>query len=174
MKPGPIIESFLDEGENVAPGVGPRRILTVINEFRLKSVKEALHRCIVEAVGFAAHRCCHAGSIEGGTISQCDAYWADSSGRRNIGLCSLMKQRVKRLCGRSPAECLSRSGIEVAATAAIRRRCGRSGRCLLGVLPQKPIGILVGAALPWASRIAEVDLDTGVDFETIVLAVSAP
>jgi hypothetical protein len=38
------------------------------------------------------------------------------------------------------------------------------------VLAQQPIGILVGAALPWALRIAEVDLDSRVDFETIMLS----
>src|SRR5215208_6655007 len=67
MKPGPIIEA-LDEGEYVAPGVGPRRILTVMDELRFESVKEALHRCIVEAVSFAAHRSGHAGSVQCGAI----------------------------------------------------------------------------------------------------------
>src|SRR5215203_3050318 len=62
MKPGPIIEA-LDEGEDVAPGVCPRRILTVMDELRFESVKEALHRCIVEAVSFAAHRSGHAGGV---------------------------------------------------------------------------------------------------------------
>ena len=55
MKPGPIIEA-LDEGEDVTPGVGPRRILTMMDELRFESVKADLHRCIVEAISFAAHR----------------------------------------------------------------------------------------------------------------------
>ena len=33
------------------------------------------------------------------------------------------------------------------------------------VLAQQPVGVLVGAALPWALRIAEVDLDAGIDLQ---------
>ncbi|ESY77857.1 hypothetical protein X739_32565 [Mesorhizobium sp. LNHC220B00] len=38
------------------------------------------------------------------------------------------------------------------------------------VLTQQPVGVLIGAALPGTLWIAEVDLDTRVDFETIVLS----
>ena len=62
MKPGPIIEA-LDEGDDVTPGVGRRRILTVMDELRFEGVKEALHRCVVEAVSFAAHGSGHAGGV---------------------------------------------------------------------------------------------------------------
>lgn len=42
------------------------------------------------------------------------------------------------------------------------------------VLTQQPIGILVGAALPRALRITEVDLDARVDLETIVVLTGLP
>ncbi|GAC1679664.1 MAG: hypothetical protein NVS9B2_30660 [Steroidobacteraceae bacterium] len=38
------------------------------------------------------------------------------------------------------------------------------------VLPQQPVGVLVSAALPRALWVAEVDLDTRIDLETIVLS----
>ena len=91
--------------------------------------------------------------------------WADSNGRRNIDLCCTYSSHcVKRLCWRFPAQRLSRPGVEG----------GRHGGDLLGavhaqigafreVLPQQSVGVLVGAALPRALRIAEVDLDAGVD-----------
>jgi hypothetical protein len=31
------------------------------------------------------------------------------------------------------------------------------------VLAEQPVGVLVGAALPRATRVAETDLDTGID-----------
>ncbi len=37
------------------------------------------------------------------------------------------------------------------------------------VLPQKTVGVLVRAALPGAFRIAEVDLDVGVEAEALVI-----
>jgi hypothetical protein len=43
-------------------------------------------------------------------------------------------------------------------------------RAFREVLPQQPVGVLVSAALPWALRVAEVDLDTRIDLETIVLS----
>ena len=44
MKPGPIIEAFY-EGEDVTPGVRPRRILTVMDELRFESVANPEPRC---------------------------------------------------------------------------------------------------------------------------------
>ena len=35
---------------------------------------------------------------------------------------------------------------------------------------RQPVGVLVGAALPWASWIAEINLDSRIDPETAVLA----
>jgi len=37
------------------------------------------------------------------------------------------------------------------------------------VLAQQPVGVLVAAALPWAARVAEVDLQAGVDAQRGVL-----
>ena len=73
---------------------------------------------------------------------------------------------VKRLCRRFPVKRLSRPGVEG----------GRHGRNLLGtvqaeigafwkVLAQQSVGVLVGAALPRAVRIAEVDLYARVDLQ---------
>src|SRR6516162_4819805 len=38
------------------------------------------------------------------------------------------------------------------------------------ILAQQSVGVLVGAALPWAVRIAEIDLDAGVDLQACVLS----
>ena len=96
---------------------------------------------------------------------------ADSSGRRNIDCIRSWQPLVERFSRRFPAQRLSRSGIEGR----------RNGGDLIGavdaevgafreVLTQQPIGVLVSAALPWALRVAEVDLDTRIDLETIVLS----
>ena len=50
------------------------------------------------------------------------------------------------------------------------RTVGAEIGALLEVLAQQPIGILVGAALPWALRIAEIDLDAGIDLEALMLS----
>src|ERR1700730_2080045 len=95
---------------------------------------------------------------------------AGSSGRRNTDFFHARQQFVKCLCWRFPTERLSRSAIE----------SRRHGGYLVGtidaqvcafreVLPQQPIGVLVCAALPGASWIAKIDLDSRVDLETIVL-----
>src|SRR3569832_1962616 len=96
-----------------------------------------------------------------------------SGGRRNTGSFSFHRdqQGVKRLGWRFPAECLSRTAVE----------SGRNRGYLIGiidaeigtlgeVLPQQPIGVLVRAALPGTSWIAEVDLDSCVDPKTTVLS----
>ena len=80
------------------------------------------------------------------------------------------KPLVKRLCGRFPAQCFSWPSI----------KGGRDGGDLVGavdaqvrafreVLTQQPVRVLVGATLPWALRVAEVDLHARVDLETIML-----
>src|SRR5215472_309913 len=38
------------------------------------------------------------------------------------------------------------------------------------ILAQQSVGVLVGAALPWAVRIAEIDLDASVDLQACVLS----
>lgn len=86
-------------------------------------------------------------------------------------LFSFMEQVVKRLRGRFPTQCLSRSGIEG------RRHSGylvgavdAQVRAFREVLPRQTVGVLASATLPRALRVAEVDLDTRVNLETIVLS----
>jgi len=42
------------------------------------------------------------------------------------------------------------------------------------VLPQQAVGVLVGAALPGSVRVAEVDLDGGVDADLLPARISGP
>jgi hypothetical protein len=94
----------------------------------------------------------------------------DSSSRRNTYSVDLPQPLVKHLGRGSPAQRLSRPCIEG----------GCHGGDLLGavhtqigafreVLTQQSVGVLVGATLPWAVRIAEVDLDACIDPETSML-----
>ena len=57
---------------------------------------------------------------------------------------------------------------------------GRHGRNIVGamhaeigafrkILTQQSVGILIGTTLPWAVRIAEIDLDASVDLQACVL-----
>src|SRR3954447_15173309 len=103
------------------------------------------------------------------------AYWADSSGRRNtrcLPPCMYGSEEfVQSLGARFPVKGLSGSRIQG----------GRDGRKDIGimhaeigslgkVLAQQAVGILVRAALPGAVRVAEVDLDPGVDPQMCVLS----
>jgi putative transposase len=91
-----------------------------------------------------------------------------SSQRAHSVLC---QPSVKGFGRGRPAEGLSWSRVE---------GCGDSGerlgavhaqvRALRKVLAQQSIGVLVGAALPRALRIAEIDLDACIDFERRVLS----
>src|SRR5271170_1487049 len=96
---------------------------------------------------------------------------ADSIGRRNTVLPSRSEQVVKRLCGCIPIKRLAAPGVEGGRyggnlLGAVRAEIGAFGE----VLAQQPVGVLVGAALPWAVRIAEVDLHTRVDLDACVLS----
>src|SRR5271166_5190274 len=78
---------------------------------------------------------------------------ADSIGRRNTVLPSRYKQVVKGLCGRIPIKRLAGPGVEGGryggnVLGAVRAEIGAFGE----VLAQQPVGVLVGAALPWAVR----------------------
>lgn len=100
---------------------------------------------------------------------------ADLSGRRNTDCVHSWQQRVKRLCRRFPAQRLSRSEIEVCCHGGDLVGAVDAQVCAFReVLAQQPVGVLVSATLPWALRVAEIELDTCVDLETIVLAISAP
>jgi hypothetical protein len=67
MKHCPVVEA-LDEGEDIALGLGAGLVVPMMNEFGLQGMEEALHRGIVVAIGFAAHRWGDAGAGEGVAI----------------------------------------------------------------------------------------------------------
>src|SRR3954453_14716887 len=84
-----------------------------------------------------------------------EVYCLGSSGRRNT--CVRGPQRfVNGLGGRSPAQGLAWPAIEGRSH---RRKVVRTVHAqvsaLREVLPQKPVGVLVRAALPWAVRVAK-------------------
>ena len=100
---------------------------------------------------------------------------ADSNGRRNTDSVDLPQPFVKRLCRGFPAQRLSRPCVEGGChggdlLGAVRTQIG----AFREVLTQQSVGVLVGATLPWAVRIAEVDLDACIDLETGMLGHSAP
>jgi hypothetical protein len=71
---------------------------------------------------------------------------------------------VEGFGGCSPAEGLSGTAIEFSphgfeGAGAMLRRV----RAFRKVLTQKTVGVLIGSALPWAVRVAEVDRQSGVD-----------
>src|SRR5882757_7296620 len=100
---------------------------------------------------------------------------AGSSGRRNTGFFHLGQQLVKRLRGGFPSQCLSRSGIEGCCHCGYLISVVDAQICAFReVLSEQPVGVLVGAALPGASWIAEVDLDSRIDLETTVLSHFGP
>src|SRR5438477_12318979 len=70
-----------------------------------------------------------------------------------------------------PAEGLSRSTVELGGNV-VEVGLGVQGEvAALGeVLTQQSVGVLVGAALPWAFRVTEVDRHTGVHTESRVLS----
>src|SRR3954447_13436879 len=95
----------------------------------------------------------------------------DSSGRRNTAYVTGSEKLVQSLGRCSPAKGLSRPGVEDNRHG---RKVVRAVHAEIGALreglAQQPVGVLVGAALPWTVRIAEVDLKTGVDPQAGVLA----
>jgi len=54
MAAGSVVEAF-DVGEDITFGFLPCCILSMVDQLGLERVKEALHRGVVVAVGFAAH-----------------------------------------------------------------------------------------------------------------------
>src|SRR3954452_12653753 len=92
-----------------------------------------------------------------------EVYCLGSSGRRNT--CVRGPQLfVNALGGRSPAQGLAWPAIEGRSH---RRKVVRTVHAqvsaLREVLPQKPVGVLVRAALPWAVRVAKVDRHASLD-----------
>src|SRR6476620_4486080 len=97
-------------------------------------------------------------------------YRADSSGRRNMMFVGRPKQLIKCLGRCFPCKRLSGTGVEGGChgcnrLGAVHAEVGAFGK----VLAQQPIGILGGGPLPWAVRIAEVDLYAGVKLEACML-----
>src|SRR5215203_911398 len=96
---------------------------------------------------------------------------ADSSGRRNELFVGRSKKLVKCLCGRSPFERLARSCIEGGGHGGEFIGTVYAQVCALWkILTQQTIGVLVGGTLPWALRIAEVDLQTCIDLQARMLS----
>jgi hypothetical protein len=100
---------------------------------------------------------------------------ADSSGRRNSlflpPLIDGLEQFVQRLGWGFPAKSFAGPGVEgkrdgCQGIGVMHAEVGSLGK----VLAQQPVGILVRAALPGAVRIAEVDMDPGVDPQMGVLS----
>ena len=83
---------------------------------------------------------------------------------------SLRQQFVECLCWSLPSEGFAGAGVEfggdvVEVFAGVHGQVGALGE----VLAQQAVGVLVGAALPWAVRVGEVDLNAGVDRQLGVL-----
>src|SRR5260370_36393734 len=83
------------------------------------------------------------------------------------GFLQKLRQRFGR---RPPAECLTRSSVElVSHVVEFSLGYASQGVAFREVLAEKSVGVLVGAALPGTAGVAEVDGDPGVDCETLVL-----
>lgn len=63
MEPCSVVKA-LDEGKDIALGLGASLVVAMMNELGLQGMEEAFHRGIVVAIGLSAHRCGNAGSGE--------------------------------------------------------------------------------------------------------------
>src|SRR6476659_1920373 len=100
-----------------------------------------------------------------------ETYWADSSGRRNEFFVGRSQKLVKCLCGRSPFKRLARSCVEGGRHGGDLISTMHAQVCALWkILTEQTVGVLVGCTLPWALRIAEVDLQTCIDLQARVLS----
>src|SRR5207247_6127259 len=70
----------------------------------------------------------------------------------------------------SPAEGFTRSTVELVGHL-VQAGLGQAGKAVTfgKVLAEQSVGVFVGAPLPWAAGVAEVDRDPGVDSEAFVL-----
>src|SRR5690625_1861635 len=99
-----------------------------------------------------------------------DRYWADSTGRRNSIDFSTFEDLVEGFRGRFPAERLAGPRVE-----GMSDRHEFAGTVLAEVgafreiLSQQAVCVLVRPALPRALRIAEIDLQAGIDLQPGVL-----
>ena len=137
--------------------VGWRASRTAHASFVLDAWEQALHdRRPAHRDGLAHHR--DRGSQGGFKRSSQQAY-------------SVLWQPLVKRFGRSPPpEGFSRSRVEGCGNGCDRLcAVGAQVRALWEVLAQQSIGVFVGAPLPGALGIAEVDLDSSVDFKRHVL-----
>jgi hypothetical protein len=58
----------LDEGEDIALGLGAGLVIAMMEELGLQDMEEAFHGNIVVAISFATHRCGDAGARESNVI----------------------------------------------------------------------------------------------------------
>src|SRR5215217_1428338 len=96
--------------------------------------------------------------------------WAEARSALGVGLLEAVDQLgepVRRGC---EAECLARAAVELRGdlVEALLADPGEA-RSLREVMAKQAVGVLVGAPLPRAAGIAEVDLDPGLDREAPVL-----
>src|SRR5215207_308550 len=96
--------------------------------------------------------------------------WAEARSALGVGLLEAVDQRgelVRRGC---EAERLARAAVELLGdlVEALLVHPGET-LSLREVLAKQAVGVLVGASLPGASGVAEVDLDPGLDREAPVL-----
>src|SRR5215218_5044737 len=99
-----------------------------------------------------------------------EAYWVDSSGRRNTAYVSCSEELVQSLGRGSPAQGLSRPAVEGDRHSGELLGAVHAQVSALGeVLPQQPVGVLVRAALPGAVGIAEIDRHARLDPQLGVL-----
>ena len=84
---------------------------------------------------------------------------------------SYLKELVESFCGCLPSESFSGSGIErqsyrLEGIGIVQAEIGT----LWKILAQKSVGVLIGAALPWAVRITKIDVQARVDLQACVLS----
>ncbi len=100
------------------------------------------------------------------SVYRMDRYWAVSTVRRNSLNPIHFQQPLQSLRQRLPAECLAWSGVQRMDDGVQFFRTVSTKVCSLWkVLAEKTIGVFVAAALPRALRVAEIDVETGVDPE---------
>ncbi len=99
-----------------------------------------------------------------------DRYCDHSTHRRNTFDHILFKQPVESFCRCLPTQCFARARVQrVGDGAQLVSTMLAEIRALGEVLAEQTVGVFVTATLPWALRVAEVDLETGIDPQLRVL-----
>jgi hypothetical protein len=93
-----------------------------------------------------------------------DADWADSSGRRNVVVMPMAEEPVESFSWSFPTKGLAWSCVDrVSDAIKLITRVSAEVCAFREVLSKQAIGVLVCAALPRTLRIAEVDLQPGIE-----------